>query len=61
MYQFDQCFLYIILLYTIKDTYQGNLLPHQPFQEVYNSTILPVLEPYEVSQIVSKVWQTEQK
>jgi len=25
-------------------TYQENLLPHQPIQEVYNSTISPVLE-----------------
>jgi hypothetical protein len=54
MYQSDQCFLHIILFATIKDTYQENLLPRRPIQEVYNNTILPVLEPYKVNEIVFK-------
>jgi hypothetical protein len=51
MYPFDQCFLHIIIVFaTIKDTYQENLLPRRPIQEVYNNTILPVLEPYKVNE-----------
>jgi hypothetical protein len=62
MYPFDQCFLQIIVFATIKDTYQENLLPRRPIQEVYNNTILPVLEAYKVNEIVFQcgLWEEKQ-
>jgi hypothetical protein len=62
MYEFDQCFLHIIPFATINDTYQENLLPRRPIQEVYNNTILPVLEPYKVNETVFQwgLWEEKQ-
>jgi hypothetical protein len=63
MYPFDQCLLHIIIVFaTIKDTYQENLLPRRPIQEVYNNTILPVLEAYKVNEIVFQcgLWEEKQ-